>query len=183
MRDRLPSDLAQTEPFGGALDGEAFVDLLRTRWSRFAAEEAQRPGFVSLECALIQNPVTELRLFAGWPEPAITAAVASLLHAVGVLNPALVLLRTADIAATIEAVTAARSDAAWREAAEACVADSPVGADRGWGFVDYLRWRAEFADRPVAQLAVDTSMLTSRPDQASWQLQRNLDQAVDRWLA
>ena len=71
----------------------------------------------------------------------------------------------------------------WRQAAEAYVADSPVGARRNWGLIHYLRWRAGFTDRLLPQLAVDLVVLNSRPDPASWQeVSGALDRTADRWL-
>lgn len=105
-----------------------------------------------------------------------------LLGTVDVLDPGLVLLRTPDIEAALAAVAAERADGAWREAAEASVADSPVGARWHWRLIDYLRWRAAFTDRLLPQLAADQVVVTSRPDPTSWRrLQQELDQVVDGW--
>lgn len=75
------------EPFNGAVSPERFVDLLATRWSVLGADESDRPGFVVLEAALLQDTLVELVLFAEWDEERIAAALRRLVAGVAHLTP------------------------------------------------------------------------------------------------
>lgn len=171
--DRLHEELGEREPFNGRITPEAFVALNVRRWTEFARAELDRPGFVIMETALLQNPIGELWLYAQWPPARIAVAINELLAPVTPLEPLLVLLRTPGVAATVAAAAAERVDEQgnpwWLSAANAYVAQSPWGVARGVGMragasaplVDYLQARVELEDFILPELRVRWRTLAS----------------------
>ncbi len=159
MGPDLIAFFAAREVYGGKLSLEAFADLHRKRWTRFADRAQADPDRIVLfECSYLQNHVNELLLFHDLGEEEILAYLDALAEPVMPLCPLLLYLDQPDPAETIRRVARSRVSPPgsgrpdWAQLMAAYIENSPYGKSRGiQGFEDGLRF---VRDRKQIEMAV-----------------------------
>ena len=165
LYEQLPQSLVQELQKRDIYDGiplSKHRELLLSRWSQFAEEQAKRDTTTIFDCAFMQNPMCAFLARHNAGRDAAVEHVLQLAERVKHLNPLLVHFHTRDVRATVERVCKERSQE-WLDFVIWYHTEQEYGQAHGLqgfdGLIEFLEMRQALELEIAKQLPFDALLI------------------------